>query len=136
MRAFASRRRAPLAHAASTHAHKHARTNTQVIGNKWLTYLELLHNGHSESEAFQELGLKRYWYAFRAGRKRMRGRVLTQSAMPSRNAPRECPCCMPANVLRCCSCRRMLMTHVDLIEKLMDYNPLENAGGTSEAMEQ
>jgi DNA-directed RNA polymerase subunit N (RpoN/RPB10) len=35
-----------------------------VIGNKWLTYLELLHNGHSESEAFQELGLKRYWYAF------------------------------------------------------------------------
>ena len=31
---------------------------------KRLTYLELLHNGHSESEAFQELGLKRYWYAF------------------------------------------------------------------------
>jgi DNA-directed RNA polymerase subunit N (RpoN/RPB10) len=32
----------------------------QVIGNKWVTYLELLHDGHSESESFAELGLKRY----------------------------------------------------------------------------
>ena len=32
----------------------------KVIGNKWLTYLELLHNGHGESESFAELGLKRY----------------------------------------------------------------------------
>jgi DNA-directed RNA polymerase subunit N (RpoN/RPB10) len=31
-----------------------------VIGNKWLTYLELLHNGQGESESFAELGLKRY----------------------------------------------------------------------------
>jgi hypothetical protein len=31
-----------------------------VIGNKWVTYLELLHDGHSESESFAELGLKRY----------------------------------------------------------------------------
>ena len=31
----------------------------QVIGNKWLKYLELLHGGFDESQAFQELGLKR-----------------------------------------------------------------------------
>ena len=31
-----------------------------MIGNKWVTYLELLHDGHSESESFAELGLKRY----------------------------------------------------------------------------
>lgn len=32
----------------------------QVIGNKWIKYLELLHGGHDECEAFAELGLKRY----------------------------------------------------------------------------
>jgi DNA-directed RNA polymerase subunit N (RpoN/RPB10) len=32
----------------------------QVIGNKWLKYLELLHGGFDESQAFQELGLKRF----------------------------------------------------------------------------
>jgi DNA-directed RNA polymerase subunit N (RpoN/RPB10) len=35
-------------------------SSVQVIGNKWVTYLELLHDGHSESESFAELGLKRY----------------------------------------------------------------------------
>jgi DNA-directed RNA polymerase subunit N (RpoN/RPB10) len=38
----------------------------KVIGNKWLTYLELLHNGNSESESFAELGLKRYCASPRA----------------------------------------------------------------------
>jgi hypothetical protein len=32
----------------------------QVIGNKWLTYIELLQNGNSESDAFVKLNLKRY----------------------------------------------------------------------------
>jgi len=34
--------------------------NSQIIGNKWIKYLEILHGGDDESEAFKELGLKRY----------------------------------------------------------------------------
>jgi len=29
----------------------------KVIGNKWITYLDLLHGGNDESEAFVALGL-------------------------------------------------------------------------------
>lgn len=49
----------------------------KVTGNKWDEYLALLEKGHSEGDAMDELGLKRY------------------------------------------CCRRMVLTHVDLIEKLL-----------------
>lgn len=52
----------------------------KVIGNKFDTYLELMNNDYSESDALNELGLMRY------------------------------------------CCRRMLLTHVDLMTRLLNYN--------------
>jgi DNA-directed RNA polymerase I, II, and III subunit RPABC5 len=52
----------------------------KVIGQKWEHYLELLNSDHTEGEALDTLGLKRY------------------------------------------CCRRMVLTHVDLIEKLLHFN--------------
>ncbi|KAJ8295200.1 DNA-directed RNA polymerases I, II, and III subunit RPABC5 [Rhodotorula toruloides] len=49
----------------------------KVVGDRWTGFLQLLEAGHSEGEALDGLGLKRY------------------------------------------CCRRMILTHVDLIEKLL-----------------
>ena len=63
----------------------------KIIGNKYESYMEMLHNEYSERDALEELGLRRY------------------------------------------CCRRMLLTHVGLIEKLLHYNTLQHRknGGES-----
>lgn len=61
----------------------------KVVGNKWDAYLSLLQAEHTEGDALDRLGLKRY------------------------------------------CCRRMLLSHVDLIEKLLNYAPLEKQGLTT-----
>lgn len=43
------------------HAETTRRSDAQT-GNKWNPYLALLEQGHSEGEALDFLGLKRYWY--------------------------------------------------------------------------
>lgn len=58
----------------------------KVIGNKWESYIQLVHSGYEEKDALDDLKLHRY------------------------------------------CCRRMLLTHVDLVQKLLTYNTLQQRG--------
>ncbi|VDO38452.1 unnamed protein product [Onchocerca flexuosa] len=70
----------------------------KVIGNKWDAYLGLLQAEYSEGYILLKIGEAMI--------------LFTGDALDALNLRRYC-------------CRRMLLSHVDLIVKLLDYHPLE-----------
>ncbi|KAJ8474211.1 hypothetical protein ONZ51_g7374 [Trametes cubensis] len=74
----------------------------KVVGDKWNAYLELLANDISEGSVRSSLILSLHPPLTVFGR----------DALDQLQLKRYC-------------CRRMVLTHVDLIEKLLHYNPNE-----------
>ena len=117
----------------------------KVIGNKWEAYLGLLQAEYQEGDALDALGLKRYLCSCYQFQKCF---VLSSNSVeigtlcllwliswPLFSYVLEMYSiiasfwnfCKMFYRYKCCRycCRRMLLGHVDLIEKLLNYAPLE-----------
>ena len=82
------------------------RPTPEVVGDRWTAYLQLLEAGHNEGYVA----------------------ALASLAHPRRADPDSLACSEALDGLglkRYC-CRRMVLTHVDLIQKFLLYNPFES----------
>lgn len=85
----------------------------KVIGNKWEAYLGLLQAEYTEGLVFMKTH-----FTFSSAHHL----IFTNDLITSRNYFSDA---LDALGLKRYCCRRMLLGHVDLIEKLLNYAPLE-----------